>query len=211
MTFRLEVLENPPVLPPFAACCAGRVLEHHHTLQFAAGRECAARALAMVDAAAAAIPVGRGPVREPLWPDGFTGSITHTGDYIAAAVARTTHAASLGLDAQQIIDEERAERIWRRIVMPDEDTVAASLYPKNVRACLLFAIKEATFKCFYPIVQRRFYFDALHVHALDPATGEFHARLTRPLADGFAAGRDVTGRFAIDEERVYSALFVPAA
>ena len=42
--------------------------------------------------------------RAPIWPDRVVGSITHTGDFAAAAVAWAADIAGLGIDSEQAID-----------------------------------------------------------------------------------------------------------
>jgi 4'-phosphopantetheinyl transferase EntD len=54
--------------------------------------------------------------RTPVWPDGVVGSITHTGDFAAAAVAWAADIAGLGIDSEQVIDPAAARDIadiWR--------------------------------------------------------------------------------------------------
>ena len=53
--------------------------------EFAAGRACARRALATFGMPGAVLLAA--PDRQPLWPTGFVGSITHTAGFCAAAVA----------------------------------------------------------------------------------------------------------------------------
>ena len=76
--------------------------------EFATGRSCAHRALAAIGADVDAI--GQGSRRQPIWPDGVTGSISHA---VGLAAAVATHAdgavASLGLDV------EEAEGVGREI------------------------------------------------------------------------------------------------
>ena len=66
--------------------------------EFAAGRRCARAALARIGIPPA--PLLRGEDREPLWPDGAVGSITHCAGYVAAAVAATEVMLSVGIDAE---------------------------------------------------------------------------------------------------------------
>ena len=46
--------------------------------------------------------------RAPVWPDGVVGSITHAGNFAAAAVAWAADIAALGIDLEQIIDPAAA-------------------------------------------------------------------------------------------------------
>ena len=67
--------------------------------EFAVGRMLARAALAAIGDPPSAIPTGNH--REPVWPAGIVGSITHCAGYCAAAVARDAMVVALGIDAEQ--------------------------------------------------------------------------------------------------------------
>jgi enterobactin synthetase component D len=153
--------------------------------------------------------IGRGPGGEPVWPSGVTGSITHKGEYVSAAVARATEVLSLGIDAEAIVSPEWAARIASHVMLPNEAAVGGSGLSPAVRLSLLFSIKEAVFKCLYPLVRRRFYYDALAVVEIDPAQGVFRAELQTPLP-GFDHPRaELTGRVVLGPTHVHSAIWLP--
>ncbi len=129
--------------------------------EFAAGRASARQALTALGGPAVALPVG--PGRAPVWPEGFVGSITHTDDFCAAVTARVGDAASLGLDAESAdpLDPE----VERLVCGPDD-------YPHPVSGMglggvawskVIFSIKEAFYKCQYPLTRRFLDFDAAAV------------------------------------------------
>lgn len=178
-------------------------------MHFAAGRQCAARAISHVTGQPTVCALARGPNGEPVWPAGLTGSITHTGNFISAAAARTAAARAIGLDAEQIIAPERAARVASIVMRDDERSVGGETITPAVRLTLLFSIKEAVFKCLYPLVMERFYYSALRVTSLDFGTGQFDARLTVPLP-GFPSGHPLTGRFEVDDARVYTGVCLTA-
>jgi len=65
--------------------------------EFASGRSCARKALHRLGMTGSpAIPVGSW--REPVWPPGFTGSITHDAGVCIAAAARKSDHPGLGID-----------------------------------------------------------------------------------------------------------------
>src|SRR5213592_4895962 len=66
--------------------------------EFATGRACARRALSKLGAPA--ISILSGANREPLWPHGVVGSITHCLGYRAAAVAWQLDVLTVGIDAE---------------------------------------------------------------------------------------------------------------
>ncbi|MBO0877952.1 MAG: 4'-phosphopantetheinyl transferase, partial [Pseudonocardia sp.] len=66
--------------------------------EYACVRHCARQGLAALGIAPAAILSGSR--REPLWPPGAVGSMTHCAGYRAAAVARASDVAAVGIDAE---------------------------------------------------------------------------------------------------------------
>src|SRR6202047_4688051 len=67
--------------------------------EFITARRCAREALAKLGYAP--VPIRAGRKREPLWPAGLVGSITHTTGFRAAAVASRSVLASIGIDTEQ--------------------------------------------------------------------------------------------------------------
>lgn len=124
--------------------------------EFAAGRHCARVALACLRAPDAAIPVGTS--RAPIWPHGFVGSITHSDGYAAAAAARRSDYAGLGIDTERVGAVGPA--IYDEVFAGDEFALL-SRAPPNQRAAtaaVLFSAKEALFKAQFGIFGLRLEF-----------------------------------------------------
>lgn len=202
----LEPLESPTVLPDFVSCYSARLPRADHRLHFRAGRECVARAMARLGLPDVDVP--HGPQGQPIWPAGVTGSITHKRDFVFAAVARTHDVLSIGIDAEDLIEQERAARISSVVMLPQESFVGGSAVAAADRIVLLFSIKEALFKCLYPLVLRRFYYDAIAVTDLDVPARRFEAALLVDLSHGFERGTVVSGSVQVDERRVYSGTWI---
>lgn len=113
--------------------------------EFAAGRHCAHQALQALGVAAD-VPLLRGPHREPLWPAGWVGSITHTTGYCAAVVAPASACAGLGIDAEHC--GRVGPELWPMLFDASELAQLHSLQPlaRDRLATVLFAAKEAFFK-----------------------------------------------------------------
>ena len=117
--------------------------------EFAAGRSCAHRALAAIGADVVAI--ARGEHRDPLWPRGVTGSISHAGG-LAAAVATWTAPTIAGIGIDLEVAHGLAPELWTHVLTPgerarcdaDDDPVGA--------ATTVFTAKEAAFKALYPLL-----------------------------------------------------------
>ncbi|MGC3982789.1 MAG: 4'-phosphopantetheinyl transferase superfamily protein [Steroidobacteraceae bacterium] len=118
-------------------------------LEFAAGRWCARTALrefSVID-----FPILIGEQRQPLWPAGFTGSITHTDNYCAAVVAPQQSVSALGIDAEMV--GRVGADLWPILFRAKEldGLNALSSAQQAVTAALLFSGKEAFFKCQFPL------------------------------------------------------------
>jgi 4'-phosphopantetheinyl transferase EntD len=136
-----------PDLHPGEQCFAAGMAPGR-LLQFSHGRSCARTALAALGIEACAIGVGT--QREPLWPTGITGSITHCEHRAAAAVGRAAHFLGVGLDLEE--PGPLAPEIRGMICTPSEAAQLAALPASCGR--LLFSAKESVFKCIWPVVQR---------------------------------------------------------
>jgi 4'-phosphopantetheinyl transferase EntD len=114
--------------------------------EFAAGRECARRALRRLGVEACALPVGGDGA--PVWPPGIVGSITHKGSYRAAAVARVDDVLrGIGIDAE--VDDPLPTGVLETIATPVEVAQVEALLGERPGARwdrLLFSAKEAAVK-----------------------------------------------------------------
>ena len=164
--------------------------------EFAAGRMCARRALA--ELGISDFPLLRAADRQPLWPPGIVGSITHTDGYCAAVVARRTEFRGLGIDSEVV--GAVGEHLWQRLFVADEIESIEQLPRVNrcAAAAVLFSAKEAFYKCQYPAFGRRYDFKEVHVH-IDAwvAQGSFALAMTSPARDVEPARHQVSGRYSI--------------
>lgn len=170
--------------------------------EFATARDCARRALRALGAADGAIL--RGPKREPLWPAGIVGSITHCTGYRAAAVAFTADVLTIGIDAEP--HAAIPERVARRVLVDAERDWIATAAPGVHWSRLIFSAKESVYKAWFPLVRRWLGFEDAAV-AIDPDAGSFHARLLIDPPDGVPA--EYHGRFLIEDGLMLTAIAVP--
>jgi enterobactin synthetase component D len=133
---------------------------------FLAGRWCAEQGLRRLGAGSTHVAMAED--RTPIWPDGVVGSITHSGDFAAAAVAWAADVAGLGIDSEQIIDPAAARDI-AAVCMADE---ARLFRPADGRSfsefcTLVFSAKEAVFKCLFPLTRKLLEFSDVRITSLD--------------------------------------------
>lgn len=117
--------------------------------EFTSVRACAQIALSYFGIARP--PLIADSIRGPKWPSGFVGSLTHTGKYCAAAVARMDSYQSIGIDAEWANPlpyglEERILTVHER----KTDLPITSL-KRDLWGTLLFSIKESVFKTWAPL------------------------------------------------------------
>ncbi len=149
---------------------------------FTVGRLCARRALQELGVRGFSLLAAAD--RRPLWPSGIVGSITHTQGYSAAVVARSDAAAGLGIDTEVIGAVH--PRLWPRFCAPQELDWLWRLSPdeRARAAALIFAAKEAYFKCQYPLTREPLGFDAVQIEEVDTAAGELAAAGSRAARGG---------------------------
>ncbi|MEV4624751.1 4'-phosphopantetheinyl transferase superfamily protein [Micromonospora sp. NPDC049523] len=176
--------------------------------EFVTARRCAREALAELGIAAA--PLLPGPQREPRWPAGVVGSITHCDGYRAAAVARTTDLATIGIDAEPHLPLPSG--VLEAVALPAEVALLAKLAESDPSVCwdrLLFCAKEAVYKAWFPLARRWLDFHEAEIE-IDPATGTFTAVLLvpGPLVDGVPL-TGFTGRWLVDRGLLLAAITMP--
>ncbi|PAN91740.1 enterobactin synthase [Enterobacter cloacae] len=157
----------------------------HHAELANAGRKRKAEHLAGRIAAAHALPdhtvPGIGPSGEPLWPEGISGSITHSGTQAMAVVVRHPD-ARVGIDCEAILPDSEAREIQDGIIDAQEAMcLMGSGYPFALALTLTFSAKESLFKALFPQVKTFMDFDCARITRLDERT--LTLALTRPQAD----------------------------
>ncbi len=118
--------------------------------EFTTARRCAREALSSLGCPPG--PILAGPKREPIWPPGFVGSITHCRGYRGAAVARSVEFAAVGIDAEP--HGPVPAGVLDLITVGAERASLADAYrdrPSVHWDRLLFSAKESVYKAWYPL------------------------------------------------------------
>lgn len=193
---RLSALATDEVPPGFHSWAEKRRREYR------CGRHHARQALTL--AGGALSPILRDADGVPVFPTGFSGSITHTGkSRTLAAAAVAPEALSLGIDAEELQDlpEDMIEYILsaaeRERLREDLRGEPPSSSKEGVNALLAFSAKEAFYKCVFPKLRCRLSFHdvefRLERNAELGAPGEFVVRIRRQDIPG--APPHLKGRF----------------
>jgi 4'-phosphopantetheinyl transferase EntD len=170
--------------------------------EFAQGRECARRALAALGVARCPLLVGTR--REPLWPSGVVGSISHDRELSVAVAGSAQTFAGLGVDVEpdEPLTSEVAARIWSS--EEARRAGATGLMPLESAAKLVFSAKEAVYKCQFSLTQSYVGFHAVSVELGD---GTFEALFVDRVGP-LAAGQRLQGRWRRSGGKLLTAVWL---
>jgi 4'-phosphopantetheinyl transferase EntD len=131
-------------------------------------------------------PIGMGRLREPLWPDGILGTLSHDGDLCAAVVAEAHAQAPAGMGIDLMFMPRRNGHMEELAPMfvstPGERTAAAALAVAAEPAMVLFSLKESAIKALRGRLD-----DFIDMRALEIRAA--------PLSGVILDGRMVAGQF----------------
>jgi len=174
---------------------------------FTLGRQCARQAL--IKLGIGPVPILRGNAREPQWPPGVCGSITHCEGYCAAVAALQSEIKSIGIDAECL--RPLPYGVLERVTLETERRWienADSGMPWDV---LLFSAKESVFKAWFPIVGSWLGFEQARIE-FAPHAGAFRAIILSAAPGAHSdAPTELTGRFHVDGDRVLTSAFIQVA
>ena len=125
---------------------------------YRSGRICAGEVLSKLGTIGQ--PVLRDPqTREPLWPEGISGAITHSGKWAAAAAGKTSDVLGIGIDLEDL-ERQVDSRISRHVCIPEEQKwlqeCGEDFLEQNLK--IIFSAKESIFKAFFPYTRTYLHF-----------------------------------------------------
>jgi len=173
--------------------------------EFTSARSCARRALSKLGLAQT--PILRGANREPLWPPGVVGSITHCKGFRAASVAKKSDLLAIGIDAE--VHEALPPEVFRYACTDQELCWLAGAPEGTHWDKVLFSAKESVYKAWFPLTQRWLGFEDVAV-TLHPVERKFLARV---LIDAPVIERQplaaFSGHFLVRHGLVLTATLIP--
>lgn len=118
---------------------------------FSTGRYCALKALEQLGMKDVIIPIG--PNREPIWPEGIVGSISHCDSLTGAIVAKKSDHISLGLDIEEI--GRVTPDLWDLVFTENEKQYLSTLCERKreEQSTVIFSAKEAFYKFQHPLTK----------------------------------------------------------
>jgi len=190
----------------------GDVCERRYA-EFAAGRSQARQLISALTGVAESLPIGK--YRQPLWPEAVIGSISHSENYCAVAVARrslvTGPIIGLGIDVEPF---ENLDADVSGIVLTDSELSACGVLDAQLIQSgqaplggkshkLIFSIKEAVYKCCYPQVRAFIDFKQCEV-SLDADSQCYVATIDCKNADDQPVHLQIKGKWLIAAEHIFA-------
>lgn len=204
----LETLDDPSRAEPLTARELQLVSKAvpKRVDEFRAGRHCARHALRKLGIEE--FDLLKGPNREPIWPAGVVGSISHCEKYAAAVVASSQAYRSIGIDIERA--KPLANGLLKTIGTPDEIRMLSTLPSDQFWDTLLFSAKEAFYKAWFPVTRTVLEFHDVHVE-LAPQEERFVAQLINHQHREQFGPIKINGRFLFTEDMIWTSAIFPNA
>lgn len=174
--------------------------------EFRAGRSCAHHALASLlnNQTLDRVPIRVGASRQPCWPEGIVGSISHSGTHCSAVVAMSSDIISIGHDVEKA---RPLEKNVHRMICTDNERRFLSLHSdsKIPLSTLIFSAKESIHKTYHPLNNHMLDFLDAEIE-IDLAGNGFVAKITNPEANPTHNIRELTGSYSVDCNFIYTCI-----
>lgn len=189
-------------------------LQRHTSRQrqaaFLAGRLAAKAALQAAGYTGMDVP-GIGVQREPLWPAGYCGSITHHQQQaLAVAAPISDETAGIGLDLEGLMSDSVAGEIADELLATaaEKQWVTAGLLPHATLMTLIFSAKESLFKALFPQVQELKAFAAASLVAVSSQSATFTLALNEDWSPQLPAGKRFQGCWQLQPDQLVTLIRV---
>lgn len=179
--------------------------------EFLAGRYCAIKTLEKLNIDTRQIPIGSN--REPIWPTGTLGSISHCSGMAIATVAICKELIGIGLDIEELVPNTQANKLKAIIFTEEESRYFNKLdIDQGLLFTIIFSIKESFFKAGYPTVGQYFGFYTISVVHLCLKSQTVRFKMNKTLNQHFQEKMVFEGGFKIlPSNRVVSFVVVKQA
>lgn len=154
--------------------------------------------------------VTQGNNREPIFPPGLRGSISHTDSTAHAIVGHANRYAFLGIDAEAKLPTDQINQIASLIISRDEEDLIKQFDDYNTMFTLVFSAKECFFKALYPYAKQYFDFLDAKIDTICMRSKSIIISLKRSLNVQLPQGLKQTINFKCDQSPYLCWLACPA-
>ena len=160
---------------------------------FLAGRFCAKNALFLLGTSNTSILIGE--QRNPIWPDGIIGSISHSADTAVSVVAEQKNLLGIGIDVEAVVGSN-IESIKHMFATKTElELIHSTCCNAEESLTALFSSKESFFKAAFPSMNRYIDFDSIVLVNIDSTKQVFDFDVVRDLSPRLKAGTRVQAMY----------------
>lgn len=174
--------------------------------EYLAGRYLAAKIMCSAGYINQQIAIGSN--REPEWPVGVSGSLSHNNDTALCAISFNSSVHATGVDVETMMSEALVRDLATSIIDHEESRNLQdlhSVYPFLLT--LAFSAKESLFKALYPYVKTYFDFSDVHLMKVDVKNQRMTLKLRRTLHKNFPEGYCFSGYYFYDSRSVITLIF----
>jgi len=150
-----------------------------------------------------------GEHREPVWPNGFIGSLSHSRTYVVSALAKNDSIEYLGIDIEYI---GRVGTGVAQKILIDKDVTNADGLTTDQVLTLIFSAKEAFYKALFPKYGRFFGFESAYISNISFSNKSFNLSLSVDLDEYFTMERfnNIEGKFIIYDSHIITLIEIPS-
>lgn len=150
-----------------------------------------------------------GSAREPLWPKGFIGSISHSDNIALVIAAKANQYNLIGCDVEPLLSLELIEEIKLTVLLSEElPFLNAKNSCKQEVFTLIYSAKESLYKALYPKVGYFFDFYAAKVVKINRQENIISLSLTNHLNDTYRKHHVFTLKFAHVKNNIMTVLYI---
>ncbi len=148
--------------------------------------------------------VGIGSARQPIWPAGVVGSISHTDSMAAAVVLPANRCVGVGIDLEQVADAQNQAALLSVVNQRELAQLSRSsnMMPLATLLTIVFSAKESFYKGAYGVVRRFFDFDCAELSGINVRCGWLCLKLTEDLCAELPCGSEHRVHFELIEPQV---------
>jgi 4'-phosphopantetheinyl transferase EntD len=135
----------------------------------------------------------------PQWPEGWTGSISHTNQCAVAIITPSKAGLCIGVDTEYLHESILLETAAQFTDNNERTLLTRTLTHYPLGLLLTFSGKESLYKAIFPSINKMLDFDTASISQLNPDTHSFTLELTKTLAADMPAGRPFNGHYELLE------------
>lgn len=143
--------------------------------------------------------------RQPVWPKGIIGSISHSSELVSVAVRPKGYGIdSIGIDIEYLDQNSQSMRALTRCFTHKERALLEQIENGLI---IGFSIKESLFKCLHPMTGNFFDFLDAQITYADTISQSVDCVLQCNLGEGLNSGTCLQGKYRIFRNHVWTGVF----